>query len=200
MRIISGTARGTKINSIEDISTRPTLDRVKESLYNIIQHLIKDSYVLDLFAGSGALGIEALSRGASKAVFCDNNYECFKIIKQNLEKTHLYNKANIYNLNYNDCITKISGQMKFDIIFIDPPYKADIAINATKEIIIHNLIKDNGLIIIETDEPERDENELNILINELSNICNIKLSDKRKYGRANLLFLSVNKENKDGNV
>ena len=200
MRIISGTARGTKINSIENISTRPTLDRVKESLYNIIQHLVKDSYVLDLFAGSGALGIEALSRGASKAVFCDNNSECFGIIKQNLRKTHLDDKAEIYNLNYNDCITRISGKIEFDIVFIDPPYKADIAINATKEIIIHNLIKDNGLIIIETDEPERDENELNILINELSNIYNIKLSDKRKYGRANLLFLSVNKENKDGNV
>ena len=195
MRIISGTARGTKINSIENISTRPTLDRVKESLYNIIQHLVKDSYVLDLFAGSGALGIEALSRGASKAVFCDNNSECISIIKQNLKKTHLYDKAEIYNQNYNNCITRLSGKNKFDIIFIDPPYKADIAIKSTKEIIIQNLVKEDGIIIIETDELKRDEKELNDIIKELAKSYKIKIINQKKYGRANLLFLSINKEN-----
>ena len=88
MRVISGKAKGSKLSSIESLSTRPTLDRVKESLFNIIQDKINDSIVLDLFAGSGALGIEAISRGAKKAYFCDNNYDAIKMIKRNLEKTH----------------------------------------------------------------------------------------------------------------
>ena len=97
MRVISGTARGTKLSSIESIKTRPTLDRVKESLFNILQDKIKDKIILDLFAGSGALGIEALSRGAQKAYFCDINYDAIKILKQNLDKTKLTQKAIIIN-------------------------------------------------------------------------------------------------------
>ena len=92
MRVISGIARGTKIKSIDSMSTRPTLDRVKEALFNILQNYIKNAIVLDLFAGSGALGIEALSRGAKRAYFCDINKEAIKIIKENLEKTRLIEK------------------------------------------------------------------------------------------------------------
>ena len=87
MRIISGKARGTKINTIDNISTRPTLDRVRESLFNIIQNEIRDKMILDLFAGSGALGIEALSRGAKHCVFCDMNPQAVDIINQNLNKS-----------------------------------------------------------------------------------------------------------------
>ena len=89
MRVITGIARGTKLKTIETMLTRPTMDRVKESLFNILQDKIKDSIVLDLFAGSGALGIEALSRGAKKAYFCDKNSEAIKVIKENLNKTKL---------------------------------------------------------------------------------------------------------------
>ena len=88
MRVISGSARGTVLHSIEDISTRPTLDRVKESLFNIIQNYIEDTTVLDLFAGSGAIGIECASRGAKKVVLCDNSKEAINIINKNIEKTH----------------------------------------------------------------------------------------------------------------
>ena len=100
-------ARGTKLKSIENISTRPTLDRVKESLFNILQDKIKGAFVLDLFAGSGALGIEALSRGAKKAYFCDKNPEAIKVIKENLNKTNLINKAIIFNCDYANAIRKI---------------------------------------------------------------------------------------------
>ena len=180
MRVISGKARGTKLNSIESLSTRPTLDRVKESLFNIIQNDIKDANVLDLFAGSGALGIECLSRGAKHAVFCDNNHESINMIKQNLEKTHLVDDASVYNKNYEACLKTLNE--KFDIIFLDPPYKLDIAVDALKIILDRNLLNTNGLVVIETDEFERDKQEI-------EPIENVKIIDERKYGRANLIFI-----------
>ena len=88
MRIISGTARGTKLYTLEGIETRPTLDRVKESIFNIIQSEIKDSVVLDLFSGSGAIGLELLSRGAKKAILCDKSRDAIQIINKNVQKTH----------------------------------------------------------------------------------------------------------------
>lgn len=183
MRVISGKSRGTKIKTIESDSTRPTLDRVKESLFNIIQNEIKDKVVLDLFAGSGALGIEALSRGAKRAYFCDKNIEAIKVIKQNLEKTKLTEVSKVIYGDYKKCITELSEQM--DIIFIDPPYKDDLAITSIKLIIEMNILKDNGIIIIETDEVKRDKQEL-------EKIKGIGITDERKYGRASLIFIKKN--------
>lgn len=185
MRIISGKARGTKINTIESNTTRPTLDRVKESLFNIIQNRIVDSNVLDLFAGSGALGLEALSRGAKSAVFCDKNIEAYNVINANLEKTHLKELAIVYNMDYEKCLNKINK--KFDLIFLDPPYKLDMAVNAVKLIEENDLLEDKGLIIIETDEIQRDNDELNEL---LKNKEELEIIETRKYGRANLIFVS----------
>ena len=96
MRVISGSARGTVLHSIEDISTRPTLDRVKESLFNIIQNYIEDTTVLDLFAGSGAIGIEFLSRRAKQVYFCDKSSKAVAMIEKNLKKTKLKEKAIVY--------------------------------------------------------------------------------------------------------
>ena len=96
MRVISGSARGTVLHSIEDISTRPTLDRVKESLFNIIQNDIEDTTVLDLFAGSGAIGIEFLSRRAKQVYFCDKSSKAVAMIEKNLEKTKLKEKAIVW--------------------------------------------------------------------------------------------------------
>ena len=180
MRVISGKARGTKLNSIESLSTRPTLDRVKESLFNIIQNDIKDANVLDLFAGSGALGIECLSRGARFSVFCDNNAESIKMIKQNLDKTHLTENAKVINKSYESCLNTLND--KFDLIFLDPPYKLDIAVKALKIILDKNILNNNGLVIIETDEIERDKQEIELL-------KNVRIIDERKYGRANLIFI-----------
>ena len=130
MRVISGTARGTKLKTIENISTRPTLDRVKEALFNILQDKLKDSVVLDLFAGSGALGIEALSRGAKKAYFCDKNPEAIKVIKDNLNKTRFIDKAIIFNCDYINAIRKINEELS--IVFLDPPYKLDLAVKSIR--------------------------------------------------------------------
>lgn len=193
MRIISGKARGTKIGTISELTTRPTLDRVKEPLFSIIQNNLDEANVLDLFAGSGALGIEALSRGAKYSVFCDINLECTKIINDNLIKTKLKNLSQIYNMDYKKAIDKLSKQeMKFDIIFIDPPYKLDIAANSVKLIIQNNLLNKDGIIIIETDEEKRDLEEIQELNNmNIENLQKIMVVDKRKYGRANLIFLRV---------
>ena len=193
MRIISGKARGTKINTIDEVTTRPTLDRVRESLFNIIQNYVSNTYVLDIFAGSGALGIEALSRGAKQAVFCDINKDAVKIINENLMKTRLKENAIVYNMNYKKMIEKLSkNDFKFDIVFVDPPYKENLAVNSVKLIIQNNLLNENGIIIIEADEKERDLKELqelNKIDNE--NLQKIKIIDERKYGRANLIFLRV---------
>ncbi len=181
MRIISGTARGTKLYTLEGLNTRPTLDRVKEPLFSIIQNKIYGSIVLDLFAGSGALGLESLSRGAEKAYLCDKSYEAIKIIKSNVMKTHFEDKSIIINLDFKKTIEKLNN-IKFDIVFIDPPYKLDIAVEATKLILENNILNDGGIIIIETDEKERE-------LEELKNI-DVIVNDLRTYGRVNLLFLS----------
>ena len=189
MRIISGKARGTKIATIDSNNTRPTLDRVKESLFNIIQGTIVDANVLDLFAGSGALGIETLSRGAKKVFFCDNNKKATEIIKQNLDKTKFLEKSEILNCDYKKALEKLTNE-KFDIIFIDPPYKDDIAVKALEQIAKNNMISKNGIIIIETDEMDRDKQE----INKIEKSSNIVIIDERKYGRANLIFAAKGKE------
>ena len=183
MRVISGIARGTKIKSIDSMSTRPTLDRVKEALFNILQNYIKNAIVLDLFAGSGALGIEALSRGAKRAYFCDINKEAIKIIKENLKKTRLIGKSVIYNEDYIIAIKKIKEPLS--IVFLDPPYKLDLAVKSIKELQKNKLLTNNSIIIIETDELNRD-------IEELQKIENLEIIDNRKYGRANLIFIKTN--------
>ncbi len=182
MRVISGTAKGTKLSSIDSIETRPTLDRVKEALFNIIQNKLENSIVLDLFAGSGAIGIECISRGAIKSYFCEKSYQATKRIYENLDKTRLKDKAVIINKDYEKCLKQLSeDKIKFDIIYVDPPYKANIAVKATEKILLLNLLQKEGIIIIETDEKER---ELKNLIQ-----VNAEVFDIRKYGRANLIFL-----------
>ena len=125
MRIISGKARGTKLYTLEGNITRPTLDRVKESVFNIIQNNIIESVFVDLFSGSGAIGLEAASRGAKKVILCEKDKNAANIIKKNIEKTHLNENTILYNMNYEKMIEKLNE--KIDIIYIDPPYKTDLA-------------------------------------------------------------------------
>ena len=180
MRIISGNARGTKLYTLEGENTRPTLDRVKESLFNIIQNKVEDSIVLDLFSGSGAIGLEALSRGAKKAILCDNSKQACEIIKKNINKTHLEGKTTIYNMDFRELLkTKIKERC--DIIYLDPPYRTNYAIEAIQIILELKLIKENAIIVIETDEKEK-------IIGQLEKV-DCKIIDSRKYGRAYLIFI-----------
>ena len=178
MRIISGKARGTKLYTLEGEITRPTLDRVKESLFNIIQEKIVGSSFLDIFSGSGAIGLEAASRGAKEVILCEKDKSAIKIIKKNIEKTHL--EVILYETSYEKMLEKLNK--KLDIIYIDPPYKTNLVYETVNKLINLNLLKSDSLIIVETDEEERVEQALKEL--------NVNIIDKRKYGRVHLIFLN----------
>ena len=134
-----------------------------------------------MFAGSGALGIESLSRGANHSTFCDKSYESVKMLKQNLKKTNFENKATIFTEDYKKVLKKIKGN-KFDVIFIDPPYKLNLAVESIKLILEYNILAKDGIIVLETDEEERD-------MNELEEINLLEVYDVKKYGRVKLIFL-----------
>ena len=180
MRIVAGKAKGTKLYTLEGENTRPTLDRVKESLFNIIQNEIQDSIFLDLFSGSGAIGLEAVSRGAKKAILCDKSKDACMIIKKNIDKTHAVENVELYQADFKETLTNRIHE-KLDIIFLDPPYKTDFAIEAIKIVWEKDLLKENAMIIIETDDNSR-------ILKDLESI-NCEIKDVRKYGRAYLIFL-----------
>lgn len=183
MRIISGIARGTKLETLEGKDTRPTLDRVKEALFSKINFELQDSVVLDLFAGSGALALESISRGAKEAVLCDSSREAIKIIKQNIEKTKTNEKTLILNLDYKKALEDLKNKdIKFDIVFLDPPYQTDFAEEAVKIIIENKLLNEDAIIILETDNKEKVIKNLDTEL--------IEIKDIKKYGRVDLLFLN----------
>ncbi len=182
MRIIGGTLRGKKLSTLEGLSTRPTLDRVKESVFNIIQFNIKDRIILDLFGGCGALGLESLSRGAKKAIFCDKSKDAIKIINKNIIDTNLKDKSYVINNDYLDALAELKDKKeKFDIIFLDPPYDTDYGKKAIDKIIDYDLLSDDGIIIFETDNKDK---ENDIILNK-----SIKIYDKRRYGIAYIMFI-----------
>lgn len=152
VRVISGSARGLKLNTPGDDRVRPTTDRVKESMFNIVQDWVYDSQVLDLFAGSGALGIEALSRGASQAVFCDNSLDSIKIIKSNIEKARLADRSQIVSGDFKRCLRDMEAKnQSFDMIFVDPPYYEGLFEEVLDTIRSCKILKKDGIVIVEHD-------------------------------------------------
>ena len=152
VRVISGSARGLKLNTPGDDRVRPTTDRVKESMFNIVQDWAYDSQVLDLFAGSGALGIEALSRGASQAVFCDNSLDSIKIIKSNIEKARVADRSQIVNGDFKRCLRDMEEKnQSFVMIFVDPPYYEGLFEEVLDTIRSCKILKKDGIVIVEHD-------------------------------------------------
>ena len=147
MRVITGTARGRKLKEPENYDVRPTTDKVKESIFNISQFDIEGRKVLDLFAGTGQLGIEALSRGAREAVFVDDSPAAVKIIKENLKLTGFENYAGVVQ---GDSISYLSRGEKFDIIFLDPPYNTKLMDFALESILKFDILRENGIIVCES--------------------------------------------------
>ncbi len=145
MRVITGTARGRKLREPKNMEIRPTSDVVKEALFNIIQFDVEGRRVLDLFAGTGQLGIEALSRGAAEAVFVDESAEAVRIIKENLE--HCKIKATVRREN---ALSFLQSGEKFDIILLDPPYESGLIDKALAKIIQFDILSDGGIIVCET--------------------------------------------------
>ncbi len=146
MRVISGMARGRKLKEPEGRTIRPTTDKVKESIFNIVQFDIEGRRCLDLFAGTGQLGIEALSRGAAHVTFVDEAAESLKLVKNNLDTAGFTEKAEIIRA---DAIEYLERGRRYDLIFIDPPYKTSLLERALKAINQFDILKVNGIMICE---------------------------------------------------
>lgn len=177
MRVISGSQRGKKLTSPPDLKVRPTLDRIKESIFNMIAFSVSDSVVLDLFAGSGGLGIEALSRGAQKCIFVDKSEESLYVTKENLRLTSFDSKADCVNSDFSHFLE--NTKEAFDLIFLDPPYAEGLMDKALELIHKNNLLRKDGFIICETD------GDINYIPDEtLFNIYRNK-----RYGRVQIFLL-----------
>jgi len=150
MRVIAGAAKGHNLQTIEGLATRPTTDRIKETLFNIIAFDLPECSFLDLFAGSGGIGIEALSRGADEAVFVDASAECQSVIEANLRHTKLLDKAKLMKTDVLTALDKLAAEGKsFDIIFMDPPYESGLYESVLQTIIEKELLKREGYLITE---------------------------------------------------
>ena len=179
MRVIAGFYKGRRLERIQNDSIRPTSDRVKEALFSILGEKIINCRFLDLFAGSGGIGIEAMSRGAEEVIFIDSSWDSIKILKNNLKNIGLEDKAEVYNTSYTNGINKLSLRKKqFDIIYVDPPYKSNFSHNALKRIFKDNILAEYGIIILEHSIKESLEEE----------IVEYELFKKKTYGNTQLLF------------
>ena len=147
MRVITGTARGIQLKTPEGMVTRPTTDRVKEAMFSIIHFDIPGARILDLFGGTGQLGIEALSRGAKSAVFVDAGEPACRLIKENLKKTRLEGQGRVVRSDYLEYLSRC--RESFDIILLDPPYAEVFLENALKKITEIDILSENGIIVAE---------------------------------------------------
>ena len=152
MRVISGSARRLLLKTIDGMDTRPTTDRIKETLFNMINHGLSGANFLDLFSGSGAIGIEALSRGCKKAYFVENNRIAVDCIKENLKHTKLEDKAEIIPREAVSAIRMLEDKdIVFDFVFMDPPYGKTLELDVLRELSNSKIINEDTLIIIESD-------------------------------------------------
>ena len=149
MRVIAGTAKRLPLKTVPGDGTRPTTDRIKETLFNMIQHELYETRFLDLFAGSGGIGIEALSRGASKAVFVENNRKAAKCISENLDFTRLAERADILQMDVLAALHILSGATPFDFVFIDPPYREGWEERVLTALSASGLLTESSIVIVE---------------------------------------------------
>lgn len=149
MRVIAGSARRIQLKTLDGMDTRPTTDRIKETLFNMIATYLYDCIFLDLFAGSGGIGIEALSRGAMEAVFVEKNPKAMEYIKDNLERTHLRRKGMTMSMDVMTALYKLEGEKQFDYIFMDPPYGQGLEQKVLSYLSESSLLSYDGVIIAE---------------------------------------------------
>ncbi len=172
MKIISGFLKGRTINSYNIDGTRPTMDRVKESLFGSIQDYLPDAMILDLFAGSGNLGIEAISNGAKHCYFTDNNKEVIKILNATIKNFNIMDKSTVILTDWKKFLNSCQERnLKFDLIFVDPPYDYNVYEKILDKVISLDILNDNGLIILE---------HANLKLKDTYN--NLKLYKAKKYG------------------
>lgn len=185
MRIITGSAKGRRIEAPEGEGTRPTSDKVKGAVFNILRNKVEDAAVLDMFSGTGNLGLEALSRGAGRCIFIEKDQKAFQILKKNITSLGFEESCEMYHQDAFISIEKIKKRgMKFDIIFLDPPYGRQMVIKAIEEISRLDILDYDGIIISEQDETD-------ILPDKIGNI---EAYRTEKYGRTKITFWSMERE------
>lgn len=182
MRIISGIRRGHKLYEFCGQDVRPTTDRVKESVFNLIQGYVSSARVLDMFAGSGALSFEALSRGAEYAVLIDNDKRSIDIIKKNITELKFEDICRTYEMSCFDYVKSCTE--KFDIIFLDPPYNKGLIEPALTAISENKLLSDTGIVMLESDNTDFK-----------SDFFGLEMIKQRRYGRT---YITIYKSAKDG--
>lgn len=161
MRVIAGTARRLQLETSAGLSTRPTSDMIKETLFNILQPQVADAMFLDLFAGSGGIGIEALSRGAKYCCFADSSSEAIRCIKNNLNHTKLADQATVYASDFTTALMRMRNEgRKFDIVFLDPPYGKELELTALRLLSEYKLLKEDATVIVEVSS-KTDIDEIN---------------------------------------
>lgn len=154
MRIITGSAKGKKLMSLEGEATRPTSERIKEAIFSSIQFDVEDRRVLDLFAGSGQMGLEALSRGAARATFIDLSREAMEIVKQNARITGFFEVSHFLVSDWRNYIRKASGREQYDLVFVDPPYAMECCADAANYLAEKELIIPGAIVVLESGEEE----------------------------------------------
>ncbi|MFT3985931.1 MAG: 16S rRNA (guanine(966)-N(2))-methyltransferase RsmD [Lachnospiraceae bacterium] len=149
MRVIAGSARRLQLKAPAGFETRPTSDKTKETLFNVLMPYVYDSVFLDLFSGSGGIGIEALSRGAQRAIFVERSKSAIKCIEENLKKTKLADNAQVFGMDVMSALRQMEGRYQFDLVFMDPPFDRELE----KEVLFYlhtsGLIHENTMIIVE---------------------------------------------------
>lgn len=186
MQVIAGKARRLQLVTVPGQETRPTSNQIKETLFNILQPELQSCRFLDLFAGSGGIGIEALSRGAEHAVFVDNSRSAVQCIRQNLEHTKLADAAEVYQADAVSAVRRLGSRgMSFDLVFLDPPYDADLEMTVLAAVTESGILAEDALIVVEA----RKAKEL-IGLEELG-LCLVR---EKVYKNNKHLFLRVRKE------
>jgi len=149
MRIIAGSRRSLPLKTIPGTDTRPTTDRIKETLFNMLQEEVPGAYVLDLFAGSGQIGLEALSRGASFAVFVENAKKAADCIAENIRFTKFEEQSSLMRTDAISAIARLEGRNTFDLVFLDPPYESGMDIQILRSLSVSSILKPDSVIVAE---------------------------------------------------
>ena len=156
MRIITGSAKGKKLATLEGDATRPTSERIKGAIFSSIQFDVENRRVLDLFAGSGQMGLEALSRGAERATFIDSSREAMEIVKKNAKSCGFFDQSHFLVSDFRNYIRKASGREAFDLVFIDPPYDMKCCTEAAALLAKSKLVIPGAIVVLESGEEEID--------------------------------------------
>ncbi len=149
MRVIAGSAKRIQLKTVEGLDTRPTTDRIKETLFNMLQYDLYDTVFLDLFSGSGAIGIEALSRGAKKAIFVEQNAKAIQCIRENLKATRLENGSQVMQSDVISALHKMENIDKVDFVFMDPPYNQELEKQVLEYLATSDILSEDAMIIVE---------------------------------------------------